>query len=295
MEEINYLQEVGIEELPESLFHYTSITAILGIIENAELWASNSKFLNDVREMQEAIEYFKSEVASYNCFTSAEDEGRLLREALIEVLDDENLILNDVYVFSLSGCQDSLEQWRAYTPDSKGVALEFSAEGLCKLRDTQKLRIVKCFYKEAEKANLVKDFVKMIELSLHEKGSYGLQCNKMSAGDKKDAYKTFLKQEIVHLKYFLAMIKHECFENELEFRLVYIPNKDTEKLETFFRESSFSLTPFVKIKIDINKLFKSIYLGPNQNKLATDAFRLYVNEKDLNVEVFTSQLPFRSR
>ena len=40
------------ETVPRTIFHYTGLAAMVGIIEHQELWLSDIEFLNDSEELR---------------------------------------------------------------------------------------------------------------------------------------------------------------------------------------------------------------------------------------------------
>jgi len=48
------------------IYHYTTISGLIGIISNCELWASDCQYLNDGTELSYANNLFLDEVSKLN-------------------------------------------------------------------------------------------------------------------------------------------------------------------------------------------------------------------------------------
>src|SRR3954447_7059323 len=103
--------------LPDSVYHYTKLRALIPIVETGRIWASNVKYSNDPAEI------------SYG------DE--LLRRMLKERFSDfqlrgvfEKINEVDYYGVAFSAESDLLPQWRTYCQNGNGVAIGFAAQAL---------------------------------------------------------------------------------------------------------------------------------------------------------------------
>lgn len=293
-ETYNSLQDVTNAEMPVALYHYTNITAMLSIFDRSEFWATNIQHLNDTLEFEEAIKYFNSETIGHITFANRDSEARIFRDVIIKLLEDSATLKNKLYVCSFSAADNSLEQWRAYTPKSKGVSLSLDLNTLSTFLYKRKYwKLIKCRYSPFEKTELVREFMSELEHILQKKGWYPAPPD-ITTDQKYDFYSEFLQKHLDELLIVLASFKHDCFVAEEEYRLVYIKHLEKEHGEKIhFRESDFSLTPFVKVNFSEVDLIKSIRLGPNQDILALNAFKLYKEQLKLNVDIIGNNLPFR--
>jgi hypothetical protein len=109
------------DAVPKTLYHYTSLEALVAIVRSKRLRASNIRFLNDKSESlslkQDVVAILQKRVVS------VEDE-RLVNT----VLDSINAYpRQSLFVTSLSEKSDLLSQWRAYCPSGLGVSIGFSS------------------------------------------------------------------------------------------------------------------------------------------------------------------------
>src|ERR1700730_9126099 len=101
-----------------TLYHYTTQTGLLGILESKSIWASEIRFLNDATEFRTALEAVGAELSKQ---LTELDSGE--GDARGEVIFRELTALEeaDVFVLSLTEKGDDLSQWRAHGGGERGV------------------------------------------------------------------------------------------------------------------------------------------------------------------------------
>jgi len=112
-----------------TLYHYTNINGLLGVISNCELWSSDCRFLNDGSELTYAREIFFNEVSNLNLPT-LEDDG------LGYVIPGDSLDDFQMYITCFCEEGDLLSQWRAYGK-KQGYSLGFDSNLLKGLSDVE--------------------------------------------------------------------------------------------------------------------------------------------------------------
>lgn len=119
---------------PSVLYQYTDITALQGIVENNELWATHYSFLNDKKEFDHglklAVAYAKekSKKANFKLKSFLEKLSNIYEQA-----DNDNVLLFndiDVYSSSFSAEPDLLSQWRGYGKKYKSVCIGLTEKEL---------------------------------------------------------------------------------------------------------------------------------------------------------------------
>lgn len=136
------------KEIPDRLYHYTTVSGCLGIIESQSIWLTDHRFLNDKHELQQGLKSFLEHIP--------EESRTAIKEAL-----SYHEMWNHTCVFSLSRSPTILSQWRAYADDGTGIALGFSSSIL----DFMKLAVVDCQYDDHQEyaAKLVQKHQQFIE------------------------------------------------------------------------------------------------------------------------------------
>jgi hypothetical protein len=105
-----------------TLYHYTGIGSLLGIVNSRAVWASHIYYLNDSKEILHACEVLSRLLARHETNDGNERE---FTKQFGEWLSSFRRDPFHVFVFSLSEEPSLLSQWRSYTPHGKGVSLGF--------------------------------------------------------------------------------------------------------------------------------------------------------------------------
>lgn len=96
--------------IPESVYHYTSLSAATAILTSQAVWCSNVQYSND-----------PAEVSYGRCLTGEIVKSKLPRETAADVLEISESY--DYYVAAFSAHRDALPQWRAYGDGGRGAAI----------------------------------------------------------------------------------------------------------------------------------------------------------------------------
>jgi len=118
-------EEIFGADLPWLLFHYSSASGILGILESNSIWSSTVDGLNDLKEMDHA-----SDVLTHSFSNWLRVRG-LIDETKIKILSKELVSHRNrntgICVCSFSEEGDLLSQWRADGADGRGISLGFNS------------------------------------------------------------------------------------------------------------------------------------------------------------------------
>ena len=210
------------ENLPDVLYHYTSIEGFKGIIDSKEIWATAANhLLNDPTEITHAkeiaLEILRKRKSDFN------SKGELYNNCKSAIeSSDRSKDFQCICSFSEEG--DLLSQWRAYCPKG-GVSIGFSGEriennigdpciqdGICVenyyndyIRESY---IYKCIYDPDEQEKKIDELI----------GFLLKHANCQVAG-------FFWKM----IQTFSYSFKHKSFEEEKEWRLCYWPEENKLK------------------------------------------------------------------
>jgi hypothetical protein len=277
------------EPLPPILYHYTSPESVHSIFETRKLRASDLRFLND------AAEYTQSNKA-YDRFMqqrldrAASDAERALADGAR--CDRDRLGLTPdrrpIYVFALSSDSDSLSQWRAYCPQTGGIAVGFDTAKLLELyggrsdadrtSDAQPLRLNRCYYETEEIRKLFEQ-------------AWSRAVARPSDTDVAQA----LALECWQMAPF---IKDWAFRDESEWRVVHETPSDGGEpfLPVEWRPARAMIVPFISLDFDDFAIVKEIVVGPSLRRdLAAAAMTAYLATKGLleGRRVRISEIPYR--
>lgn len=106
----------------DTLYHYTDLNGLLGILTNKGFWLSEAKYLNDKEELYngrnltiELIQILLTKSRYSNFKDVLLKTVHLLKESKF----------NNYYIASFSSQADDLEQWRAYSKNGTGTCIGF--------------------------------------------------------------------------------------------------------------------------------------------------------------------------
>jgi hypothetical protein len=279
-------------ERPRRLYHYTTLTGLMGILRSHQLWITDAAYLNDATEVQHALSLIQSAMAerakgaSENCCellkrsqpgANPEDAGRAY------------------YVACMCTERDLLSQWRAYGANGGGYAIGFSAcematEGLVALR-----RVV---YSRQQKAELISGVLERL-CSAFDRVSVGRSIAEL---DKEHVLPSFAQLLASHLTEFLVTFKHEAFEEEREWRIALPFARDQHIGFVQYRASAGFAVPYMQLHprtptpemplLPIVEIVHGPTLHPDLTKKSLHLFLQSVGYD--HVEVSGSQTPLRA-
>lgn len=313
------LADIVDADIPETLWHYTSLEGFTGIVESKRIWATEIRYLNDESEFNHAVSLLHHAVSNLGPSETLVQ----VRELFESVLKDaENGVLSknsqNLFVASFSRHGDQLSQWRGYGKGGRGVSLGFD---LKKLRPPAELDSAfafgPCVYKPVFKAEIIQSSMDKLR-SAAEDWSKSMSKEMDVAVQQGKDLNSFVKNAtspegmallhkttqafLVELFRFIPFLKHESFEEEAEWRLVapLSPNASTNFVKRFVRHGPSMLLPTVDPSLrgtgEQELPLKRVIIGPvPEPELAADAARLFLKWQGLDaVEVTSSNVPFRS-
>lgn len=291
---------------PNVLYHYTTVSGLLGIIQELVLWATDAEFLNDAQELQFGREELRAGLltaadALYpgaGGAISAEASRATVMRSAADHLDIgggpyAGKQHHAAYVACFCESGDLLSQWRGYGSPG-GIALGFKTAYLPALhrqevweierRDDppeperhrlEVARLVKVRYGAAAIAPLVKRVV--ADVAPHPTGHPGVT--------------GFFKAKSVVIP-ALATIKHDSFVEEKEWRLIAMGSVGEGVVH--FRSGALGPTPYVRLSFPAAALAE-IVVGPGRDPhLRKQGIeRLLAERRIEGVPVRLSAVPFR--
>lgn len=279
------------EEPPEkTLYHYTGIGSLLGIVENRTIWASHIYYLNDSAEIIYARDILLEVIASRSeSLSKAEKDFLCLFK---KWLKNFSSIAYYLFVFSLSEEPNLLSQWRSYTPHGKGVSIGFSSNLLLRVVKAQELKISRCLYDRQEQEELMLGLLKKMLISF---GQLDLSNNSSNSSSYYEDFLGNCRKDILQL---FSIIKHPSFKEEREWRIITNYYQKCTIPQIKFREGASMLVPYFEINIDPNGneklLFEKVILGPSQhNELSYSALSDFLSNKAVCNKTKCSCIPYR--
>ena len=151
------------------LYHYTSISSLISMIDSGSIWLSNLHYMNDASEMKFAIKILKELVIKkINSHEVVENE---ILTQFVDWLDTFERVPHHIYAFSLTEKGNLLSQWRGYCPKNGGVSIGFRKTKLEEILSTG-IELKQCIYKKDDQVSILKSkiikFLKNLDREIKE-------------------------------------------------------------------------------------------------------------------------------
>lgn len=250
---------------PGLLFHYTSSEGLISILRSRELWASNVSFLNDIKEVEHAVDYARLAI------DNAVRTGRVDaadNAVVAEMRAYVGAAAKRYYIFSLSEERDLLSQWRAYCPPGGGYSIGFPTKQLLLMAGTQGFTLAPCIYDEQVQYRIVSEFLDAF-------------VRKYRAALAAGAVEEDLRKQIAwefgqHVTRYGIALKHPAFREEKEWRLIS-PMIQEPHPQLDYRPTSSRVVPFFRFRLSdaqhpdlahIDNEYLTVVVGPTSDQSA---------------------------
>ena len=252
---------------PKILYHYTSMSGLLGIITSATLWASHIRYLNDRTEQTHLWQTIKNLLDKRLTRRIRLPKRKLfedLRRAIEMLLDPSVIEGRASYISSFSANGDVLSQWLGYCPHGNGFAIGF---------DTACLRANERTVRQVQ---------------------YGSSVDLESWDHMLDYYIREPTLGVEVMTIFASFIKDASFLAEEEYRLVQT-NPDPKTVH--FRPGHSMLIPYIEFKLMEDPYFiTEVVVGPCPNPALSirSVKLLFASKGRQDVTIRESVVPYRS-
>lgn len=237
------------------LYYYTNVETMRFILQGANIYATNLKYMNDAEEYANGVRELR------DIFNARKKKELITTEMLLELLDNEITS----YSISFSEARDLLSQWSMYAGES-GVSLKMSFTGTEKYRaypdysdgptedkrqevpDTVKTQ--KVYY--CTKTAMEKKEYKRIENEIWDETGAKIE-------DIDDEYLALWKQ-------MAPFVKRAEFKAEAEHRLVFNVAQWEKSFRIDYRNSQNVLKPYLDIECADGWPIHEVVVGPGFNQ-----------------------------
>ena len=294
------------------LYHYTTQEGLLGIVGAQELWATDVRFLNDIREFEDGLNVAIG-MARQCSFGAGEDGPRIVsylenvlrwsfsKRPIYSVSFTGPLKKGEELFSSIDDPGDRLNMWRSYSEHGIAYSIGLLRKGL--ITDIEGVDIQECSYLQETKEEYLTSIINIFVDLLNEckrKRVEGVQ-NGMTPTDAMDRVRAELDagfdQILPDLKAQVAACKHESFWEEREWRLTVAPSPDHPRV--FHNSGRFGITPRVRIGLrgpDHLLPIKRIVIGPCPHMAdAIESLKGFLTRSGYrHMEISPSQIPYRN-
>lgn len=155
----------------KSLYHYTTMSGLKGIVESGSIHATNIRFLNDSQEFDFGLDYLKKAILSNEIDSLVEiipltedmsllDHLILLRiNYILSCFRDDPSRSSEYFVTSFSRKPDVLSQWRAYGKEKVGYSIKFDSASLSYPSDSMAPLIHKIEYVNPANSSFARKYI----------------------------------------------------------------------------------------------------------------------------------------
>ena len=278
---MNTLQEIISQKPPESLYHYTSQSGLLGILNSKSIWASKIQYLNDATEFEYTISIARGKIRQR--LLTATGDGKQCLEKLRSQADNVSGI--NIFVACFSTLPDLLSQWRAYCPIGQGFSIGFPTERFSSLMSEQQFMLVPCVYDLELYHEVVDD---LIEATTEKWRHTALDAS---------GYSPVELQFVAELIAIAPILKHPSFVEEKEWRLVSTPKLSSDA-NVRFREGKSMLLPYFDFQLahpETKLEVGEIYVAVSHPELSRNSvMHLLDSTRTAWGGVLLSEVPFRA-
>jgi hypothetical protein len=255
---------------PASLYHYTNVAGLEGIMRERKIRATHCSYLNDANELNYGYELLSGAVHALlegKAFRSQWEE-KFLQLCIVSMHPERRAI--EPFIACFCERSDVLSQWRGYGGDG-GYALEFDTGPLVE----RNLSFRQVVYQPGEQQLILRAML-------------------IGALSRLRDMKDMDKKKLGHcLAYFssalwtsLAVFKDLAFHEEQEWRMIYgykWRENETFRVPLHFRPGRTLLIPYLEVDISVEKgkfegklPLNGITIGPNvDGRLAEKSIRLF--------------------
>ncbi len=276
-----------------TLYHYTTFSGLLGIVQSRALWASDVRYMNDSAELRHTSDLIKFEV-------SERIDSGPANSTLLSLFADwvAYRITNGHMLFGASfrSHGNLLSQWRGYSSPGKGVSLGFCPDYILQCAQQQQFMIGKCIYEPHRQRALIKQVVDAVERLAEEHAS-----GEHTASERTGLYRQAFAAVEIDLLRIAAVLKHPSFREEKEWRIVSPVIANTAGAPILFREGHAMLVPYIEFDLGLDKkppVLDHLYLGPTANvNISMNSLKMFLEQHGIVPKrgIDYCQIPFRQR
>ena len=300
---------------PSIVYHYTTPTGLLGIVNSQKIWATDLAYMNDAAELSYGIKLVlktaNALLDSRTQFIHSQEFSPLSSSMLNYAFDAIRQLLSTcIACFCEKG--DPLSQWRGYAV-AGGYAIGFDGAKLrTSTASTVTLPLVPVIYDLAQQRQAVENsteqaLTQILELiaELNEKYEAGRSFAGLEQSQLSENMTNGLRAGLISLtqEHFLtlfklcAQLKDPAFREEREWRLCNLVAIEDKHIN--FRVGHLGLIPYTQIPLSTNTTLpiKEVVIGPRpEPELRVGAVRSMLTRRGYptnDIDIRPSIIPFR--
>jgi hypothetical protein len=276
------------EEPQRTLYHYTSLTGLKGIVEQRNFWVSDIRYLNDSEELRHLAKWLNDTAGRLEQSLGPKKVLTQFREWL------RHRLLIDfgptLFVGSFTERGNLLSQWRGYCQHGRGLSIGFSPSKIIEYTRRHSFVIGRCIYDSQTKSCLAEQVINEIITAAERNGESS------EFHPSQSYYGTFAETEPELLR-IAALVKDDGFHEEKEWRVVSPVFSNYIEPPIKFREGSSMLIPYMEVPLadSSQKIqIEDIFVGPTPTmSLSMTSLRQYLDRSAICARIVSCGIPYR--
>ncbi|MCP8687756.1 DUF2971 domain-containing protein [Marinobacterium sedimentorum] len=298
----NELREEDFSYVPTTLWHYTTTDSFFEILKTNSIFLSDSDYLNDPNEGLKLCEDLLAigenlKNKSFSKLVKSYVDNRILLSLGKTIGDRTTSGIHNCYLASFSATSTSLDQWRLYGDDARGVCIGFEGKALIeRLCDRNKLHLHKIRYKTIDRNKIVQRIYDMYSDFI---GKTDVFCSNDKSPACFEALNFIKSQFLNFISDIRYSIKHKAYKNEDEWRVRLRNGADFVQEDMQYLSKRNAVTEVYKLSgksyHDHKLPIRKIVCGPLHNEHLTKRFVASLEDVYGKLIVTKSRLPYRGR
>ena len=240
---------------PKTLFHYTDLNGLIGIVKSGALWATDIFHMNDSAELSLGTDQLRATVDALvkTLLDEHEDATPAEKKRFVRTIESAFTKpgVGELFVTCFCDNGDLLSQWRGYGSNGGGVAIGFDPRRVERDMCGAQTQLMQCSYDPKRQRKAITTFsdrwFDQIRMML------GAPWADAGADKKRSWFSGWLRRlvatKVINTDAALlcARMKHKAFEEEKEYRIL-ADRRRVADVDIQFRPSSGRLIPYVMLQ-----------------------------------------------
>lgn len=286
-------QQLYAQTPEDTLYHYTSLTGLMGIVESKMLRASDIRYMNDSTELKHLLVLLSDEI---NIRLNAGSAFAQLLNQFSQWLSHRIVDGPMLFGASFRANGNLLSQWRGYSTHGKGVSLGFNPKYVLDCAAYHDFSVGKCIYNPEEQKQIARQIVNSVENTAKSNHADYVQA---AIPDFTSIFE-FIEGDLLKIA---AILKHPSFEEEQEWRVVSPIFTQSNQAPIYFRESLSMLVPYYAFDFTRNNpehtlQLQHVFVGPTSNsELSMKSVALYLQRQGCSPteKISYCRIPYRQK
>ncbi|GAB2196743.1 DUF2971 domain-containing protein [Sessilibacter sp. MAH4] len=286
-------QQLYAQTPEDTLYHYTSLTGLMGIVESKMLRASDIRYMNDSTELKHLLVLLSDEI---NIRLNAGSAFAQLLNQFSQWLSHRIVDGPMLFGASFRANGNLLSQWRGYSTHGKGVSLGFNPTYVLDCAAYHDFSVGKCIYNPEEQKQIARQIVNSVENTAKSNHADYVQA---AIPDFTPIFE-FIEGDLLKIA---AILKHPSFEEEQEWRVVSPIFTQSNQAPIYFRESLSMLVPYYAFDFTRNNpehtlQLQHVFVGPTSNsELSMKSVALYLQRQGCSPteKISYCRIPYRQK